>query len=208
MSESGVTVEKYRPLVVKHALSIWNTLPHQTKHWIGLDDMVEDAMYYAHSYVLPRWNAQKGASYATFLSNQLYRFFDNKYLSPLVTAAMRNEKTTVSIDADEAVRQQAEMVLHNASENYSLVDEHIVISFLKIYNAASTNLKGAMIRWFLLPLRQYLGGEGFHDMAFQEAAWEFRLLASIHELDINDCRRLYSSPEVTSAISKLVFIPC
>lgn len=194
--EAALAVENCRRLIAKVAWSVWRKLPAQTKVWLSIEDMISDAVWWAQHYVWPRWSAKGGASFSSYLHHQLFPFFENAYLATQLSQK-RYDGKTVSIQAlQERLREEGKVfdweniVGMKLATPDPLVACHVTKVFPKMYNAASHQLQGQMVDWFL---EQHTK---FHTQGakFKRAKGEFLKLAYVYNVGLNDCLHLVRSP--------------
>lgn len=220
----------YRGLIIGEAQKVWNRLPKQTQAWIGLEDLIEQGMYFAwrqqgmwyqlHSgrYVFQRkiyWDSMKAASFGTYLRNHLPKFYDTKVIGPYQTAAGRCLKermpdgtykelppssiqTMQEAHGREGGTWAFEAHMVNRPEQPQL-DCIIVDGITQVYDKASPSLKSQMLCWFLESDKHKFHTRG---RKFTNYCSEFRQLAAVHRVTIDDCRHLIRSPECLDLFSR------
>lgn len=207
--EGVVEVEKYRPMIAKAAWQAWRRLPVHTRTWIGIDDLIEDGMRWAHVRMARRWNPDR-SNFLTWIYNASRNFYYGKYIEPLVEAQKRNEHQTISIQAvEDFYRERGKAIdfervfrLRPLDPNVDILKAcYVVDAFVVLFSRSSPELQAAIVRWFLRPEHTKYNITG---RRFIETSREFRRLANWQKLDINDCRHLITSQPCLEEVSRRV----
>jgi hypothetical protein len=228
----GMMIENYRALIAKYAWRAWRELPPQTRAWMDVDYMIEEAYWWAQHYVVcgkraqrirdeegrlvgwrwrsdqgRRWEPNKGASFVTFLSNQLIRHF--MYYNAWLVHPKRLEDKNVSMDgvqqrnADLGFDVEFERILGIPAYRYDPVNAcHVGRAFPLLYSRSSPKLKRRIMEWFVRmepPAKLHTNTQ-----AFLKIKSEFLGLAFAHRLTIDDFRHLYRSPECLDKVSRVI----
>ena len=208
-------VEQFRRMAGQLAWRAWRKLPMQTKCWIGIDDMVEDALMHCHQLMLTSYRAD-WASQSTYLYHQMHKFYYTRYTERFNIHQKRNEYGTFSLQAmQERFGQQASLdditkqfhelaVSADSIQNNILTECFVVPAIEQIYQEGSSRLRQEMVHWFLKS-RMKIHTDS---KKFRTAAVEFRHLSQVHDLRRDDCLHLMRSAKCLDMLSRqLLSIP-
>jgi hypothetical protein len=193
----------------------WRKLPMQTKSWIGIDDMVEDALMDCHKMMLTKYN-KEWSSQSTYLYHHMHKFFYTKYTEKFNILQKRNEERTFSLQAmqeqlgqqvslDDITKQFHEFAVSADSIQHNILTECFVVPAIEqIYQEGSSRLKEEMVHWFLQS-RMKIHTDS---KKFRKAAREFRHLSQVHDLRRDDCLHLMKSAKCLDLLSRqLLSVP-
>jgi hypothetical protein len=130
-----------------------------------------------------------------------------------VQARQRNDGRTVSIEQLQYTALargqregfQIENCMRSCGQQVPTVDCLLVEAMLKLYEAASEDLRRHIVVWFLQTDHHKLRTDGRH---FARLRREFRWLAGEYRLTIDDCRHFMHSPVCLDQLSrKALWLP-
>lgn len=209
----GIDVENYRAAIAKAAWEAWRRLPPHTRVWLGVEDIIEEGMLWAHTHARNRWMPSRG-KFLTWITHCAQRHFITRYLDPLGKCLQRNELGTTGIEdllweasrrGNGSVSIDRVLALGVDPDADLLAACFAVDAFVNVYNRATEELKVAIVKWFLRSEHTKFQTTG---RRFIETSKEFRDLAHQHQLDINDCRHLIKSPRCMDEVSrKVLWVP-
>lgn len=207
-------VESFRMMAAQLAWRAWRKLPMPTKSWIGVDDMIEDAIMHLYQE-LPHYR-KEWSRQSTFFYHKLHNFYYTQYTERFNILQKRNEMGTFSLQAmremlgqrasvDDVVKQFHEFtVATDSMENNILTECFVVPSLEQIYKEGSSQLRSEMIHWFLRS-RMKIHTDS---KKFRKAAKEFRHLSRVHDLRRDDCLHLMRSTKCLDMLSRqLLAVP-
>lgn len=223
MHERRLHTERYRRMIVGAAWRAWRALPIQTRAWIEVEDLVEDAMMAAyHASRKYKWkeNAYGVGAMQNRVDQYLIRHYIEKYgadkrgwvfskeegkkvsIRMYSIQAMQERLNEEGKPASEIVHQIPDLVVGPGSIIDNLMSECVVVPALgRVYLNASDNLKEKFVEWFWYTKDKY----HCKGKPFKEAAREFRHLCIQEDLECEDCVHLVRSPKCLDSLSRKIF---
>jgi hypothetical protein len=144
-------VKNYIGLIAQKAWSAWRKLPPQPRHWIDVEDLIQDGVLYTKAKVIPKYRPHR-ANFTTFLAMCLEQYY-SRMLHEHFTMK-RNAMLTVPLD----------LVAYRLAEQDEFEDEIEAVETLrKLSRAASPGLKHYLKHWLLLKGHIHFRGDRFRD---------------------------------------------
>lgn len=166
-------VENYIGVVKKLAWQNWQRLPKGAKCCIDPEDLFTEGMAFVRYSIMEDFDPNRGNRFMTLLYISLDRFYKTRGIE------LCRRKRTLPGPIDEEADPPAEdiQLLQSLSGEQGL---------LRVYSQASPMLRKYLESWFFSsngPAKVFK-----YSVPFTKASKEFRRLAMMSSLDINQCR--------------------
>lgn len=225
MRVRNLQVEQYRRMIAGAAWRAWHALPVQTRAWIEVEDLIEDAMLSAYHYSR-KWKLKTDQRGVGILQNHIKSFLINHYIEKYgadkqgwIYSPELKKKVSVRMYSlqgmqerlnensprgtlDDIVHSIPDLVVSPDSIMQRVISECFVVPCLtRVYRASSDNLKEHLVEW----LWQTKNKVHKKSSRFKDAAKEFRTLCRAEDLEYNDCLHLVRSPQCLDSLSRSIF---
>lgn len=195
-------------MIVQTADLSWGKLPPHTRAWNTKEEWIAAGVAHTVTHVAKMYHKTRGVKFSTYLQTCLTNFYH--YHSEPMRAKERWEGETISIERDfvkvnNRYHTTVEFYLAHTMrlpspemEVISRIDA--VRKFMKVYHAATPNLRKYLIKWFLTSkmIRMREGEE------YRSAQSELALLAPEHGFQIDMAVFLATNDQARAEAAMLV----